>query len=106
MAPGSFNEGSSALNDDGNRYVAMLNANDRDRILNDNWVDNDLNDSDRVLLVRQSLHVKEWFDVCRTTLMFTSVSANLQSCFRFQLAERIMQQIFYDPRLQSPRQSE
>lgn len=51
------NEGSSTLNDDDNRYVTMLNSNDRDRILNDNWVDNDLNDNDRLLLVRNSLHV-------------------------------------------------
>lgn len=55
MAPGNY-ERSSALNDDGNRYVTMLNANDRDRILNDNWVDNDLNDNDRLLLVRNSLY--------------------------------------------------
>lgn len=45
--------GSSALHDDGRRCVAMLIARDRNHILRDCWVDYDLLDDVRLLLVRK-----------------------------------------------------
>lgn len=101
MVPDSFNEGSSALNDDGNRYVAMLNENDHDRILNDNWVDNDLNSDNRVLLVSQSLCVKA-ARYPSSRFLFNFAFAIRRSYSRYRLVVRALLQTSYDRALLFP----